>query len=78
MTRFIDGLPALPEAVEAAVRGAVEQAVALPTPPSFPIPGNDGQRLLALERSGLVDTPPEDSFDRLTWLAARRMAPLER
>jgi GAF domain-containing protein len=43
------------------------------TPPSFPIPGNEGQRLLALERSGLVDTPPEDAFDRLTWLAARSL-----
>jgi excisionase family DNA binding protein len=73
MTRFIDGLPALREAVEAAVRGAVEPAFPFATPPSFPIPGNEGQRLLALERSGLVDTPPEDSFDRLTWLAARSL-----
>jgi excisionase family DNA binding protein len=73
MTRFIDGLPALPEAVEAAVRGAVEPAFPFATPPTFPIPGNEGQRLLALERSGLVDTPPEDSFDRLTWLAARSL-----
>lgn len=73
MTRFVDGLPALPDAAEAAIRGAVEQAVPFETPPSFPIPGNEGQRLLALERSGLVDTPPEDSFDRLTWLAARSL-----
>jgi CheY-like chemotaxis protein len=73
MTRFIDGLPALPEAIEAAIRGAVEQPVPFETPPSFPFPDNEGQRLLALERSGLVDTPPEDSFDRLTWLAARSL-----
>lgn len=70
MTRFIDGLPSLPEAVEAAVRGATEQTGVFETPPPFPIPSNERQRLLALERSGLVDTPPEESFDRLTWLAA--------
>jgi excisionase family DNA binding protein len=73
MTRFIDGLPALPEAIAAAIRGAVEHPVPFETPPSFPFPDNEGQRLLALERSGLVDTPPEDSFDRLTWLAARSL-----
>lgn len=71
MMRFIDGLPSLPEAVEAAVEGAAGQTAVFETPPPFPIPGNEGQRLLALERSGLVDTPPEESFDRLTWLATR-------
>jgi excisionase family DNA binding protein len=73
MTLFIDGLPALPEAIEAAIRGAVEHPAPFETPPLFPFPDNEGQRLLALERSGLVDTPPEDSFDRLTWLAARSL-----
>jgi excisionase family DNA binding protein len=38
--------------------------------PSFPTADNEGQRLKALERSGLVDTVPEKAFDRLTWLAA--------
>jgi excisionase family DNA binding protein len=73
MTRFIDGLPALPAAIEAAIRGAVEHPAPFETPPSFPFPDNESQRLLALERSGLVGTPPEDSFDRLTWLAARSL-----
>lgn len=73
MIRFIDGLSALPEAVEAAIRGAIELPVPFETPPSFPFPANEGQRLVALERSGLVDTPPEDAFDRLTWLAARSL-----
>jgi excisionase family DNA binding protein len=73
MTLFIDGLPALPEAIEAAIRGAVALPVPFETPPAFPFPDNEGQRLLALERSGLVDTPPEDSFDRLTWVAARSL-----
>lgn len=72
-TRFIDGLDSLPAAVAAAIQGAVEPPVPFETPPSFPFPANEGQRLLALERSGLVDTPPEDAFDRLTWLAARSL-----
>ncbi len=37
---------------------------------SFPVPANEGQRLAALERSGLLRTPPEPAFDRLTWLAS--------
>ncbi len=73
MTLYIDGLLALPAAIEAAVQGAVEHPLPFATPPSFPFPANESQRLLALERSGLVGTPPEDSFDRLTWLAARSL-----
>jgi excisionase family DNA binding protein len=42
--------------------------------PAFPIAGNEGQRLLALQQSGLVDTAPEPSFDRLTWLASHVLA----
>lgn len=38
---------------------------------AFPIALNERQRLVALERTGLVDTPPEEAFDRLTWLAAQ-------
>lgn len=72
-TVFVDGLPALPAAIETALRGAVAHPVPFETQPTFPFPDNEGQRLLALERSGLVDTPPEDSFDRLTWLAARSL-----
>lgn len=37
---------------------------------SFPVASNEGQRLAALERTGLVGTSPEPSFDRLTWLAS--------
>lgn len=39
----------------------------------FPIALNERQRLVALERSGLLDTPPEEAFDRLTWLAAQSL-----
>jgi excisionase family DNA binding protein len=72
-TRFLQDLAGLDEAVEAALRGPGDQRAAFATPPLFPVPGNEGQRLLALERSGLVDTPPEDAFDRLTWLAAQTL-----
>jgi excisionase family DNA binding protein len=48
-----------------------------PTPPPadtlFPIALNESQRLVALERSGLLDTLPEEAFDRLTWLASRNL-----
>jgi GAF domain-containing protein len=40
----------------------------------FPVAANERQRLAALERSGLVDTQPEDVFDRLTWLASHSLA----
>jgi excisionase family DNA binding protein len=52
-------------------RGA---AAAAPDPDApFPLAANEGQRLISLERAGLVDTPPEDAFDRLTWLACRTL-----
>ncbi|WP_207480928.1 GAF domain-containing protein [Arenibaculum pallidiluteum] len=72
-TRFIDGLPTLPEALEATLRGTGGPIVPFEGTPPFPVPGNEGQRLLAVERLGLVDTPPEDCFDRLTWLATRTL-----
>ena len=72
--RFLEGLAGLAEAAEAAVRGPGDLSAGFDSPPPFPIPGNEAQRLLALERSGLVDTPPEDAFDWLTWLAARTLA----
>lgn len=39
----------------------------------FPIALNERQRLVALERTGLLDSPPEEAFDRLTWLAAQSL-----
>jgi hypothetical protein len=32
---------------------------------------NDADRLLTLRATGLLDTPPEENFDRLTMLASR-------
>jgi excisionase family DNA binding protein len=39
----------------------------------YPVALNEQQRLVALERSGLVDSAPEDAFDRLAWLAANTL-----
>ena len=44
-----------------------------PTDATFPIALNERQRLIALERSGLLDTAPEEAFDRLAWLAAEAL-----
>ncbi len=44
----------------------------LPAPArNYPVPANEGARLAALQASGLVDSPQESVFDRLTWLAAQ-------
>jgi len=37
---------------------------------SFPVAPNEASRLQAVRRSGLVNSPAEAPFDRLTWLAA--------
>ncbi|MDQ0512120.1 GAF domain-containing protein [Ancylobacter amanitiformis] len=75
-------LPRRVAPVEAAEQAAAAIRISLvdagaPTPPVsdtlFPIALNESQRLVALERSGLLDTLPEEAFDRLTWLAARNL-----
>jgi GAF domain-containing protein len=44
----------------------------VPAPdPAYPVPPNEAARLAALHATGLVDTPAEHVFDRLTWLAAQ-------
>jgi PAS domain S-box-containing protein len=39
--------------------------------PAAPLPRNEAQRLAAVRRLKLLDTPPEERFDRVTRLAAR-------
>src|SRR5579859_6344871 len=39
--------------------------------PAAPLPANEAQRLEALRALHLLDTPPEERFDRITRLAAR-------
>ncbi|MDQ7249970.1 helix-turn-helix domain-containing protein [Dongia sedimenti] len=63
----------LPEAVRAALRDPRTPAEVMEGNPTFPIAANEGQRLVALDRSGLLDTGPEEAFDRLTWLAGRSL-----
>jgi excisionase family DNA binding protein len=58
------------EVIEQAIAGD-EPVTFQPGDAPFPIARNEGQRLIALERTGLLDTAPEEAFDRLTWLAAQ-------
>lgn len=40
-------------------------------PPAIPRPANERDRLAALLRPGILDTPPEERFDRIVRLATR-------
>jgi len=37
--------------------------------PAYPVPFDEAARLRAVGRTGLLDTPAEAAFDRITWLA---------
>jgi len=53
------------------VRTAVTpQGEFLPDPaPTYPVAPDEARRLAALGSTGLLDTPAEEVFDRITWLA---------
>jgi len=40
---------------------------------AFPVSQDERRRLMAVERSGLLHSQSEESFDRLTWLAAQSL-----
>jgi excisionase family DNA binding protein len=42
-----------------------------PSTHDYPLPQDETARLAAVRASGLLDTPPEHVFDRLTWLATQ-------
>jgi excisionase family DNA binding protein len=60
----------LAEAVRNALSDSTELTDLLSEVSPFPLAANEGQRLKALERSGLLTAPPEETFDQLTWLAS--------
>jgi excisionase family DNA binding protein len=65
-----------PEQLPVALGAALADSASIleDVPPGIPVAPNEGQRLQALQRSGLVDTAPEKSFDRLTRLAGNVLA----
>ena len=63
----------LPSALRAVFAPAIKRAGLAESAPTFPIAANERQRLAAVERAGLVNTPPEAAFDHLTRLASRSL-----
>lgn len=61
----------LPEAVRDLLRDQSPPSGTGDPAPPWPLAANENQRLAALDRSGLAQSPPEEAFDRLTWLAGR-------
>jgi len=68
-----DTTAALAETVQAALRDYAAPDPLFPEPPSFPVAPNERERLAAVDRSGLLDTGPEEAFDRLAWLASHSL-----
>ncbi|MDG2520585.1 excisionase family DNA-binding protein [Caulobacter segnis] len=62
-----------PKAAFEAAREVLGQGLDKAAAAPYPLALNEAHRLVALERTGLLDTPPEEAFDRLTWLAARAL-----
>lgn len=57
-------------AARSAIGAATPSVEFLPDPaPNYPVPSNEAARLAALAASTLMDSPPEQVFDRVTWLA---------
>ncbi|MET0498705.1 MAG: excisionase family DNA-binding protein [Steroidobacteraceae bacterium] len=63
----------LPLAIRAALTPSSTHPQSMQDPLFFPIAANESQRLQAVERSGLLATPAEPAFDRLTWLASHNL-----
>lgn len=63
----------LAETVRAVLSDKPDSAITLPKDLPFPVAPNEGQRLAAVQRSGLMDTGVDEVFDRLTWLASETL-----
>ena len=64
----------LPDAVRDLLRDRTAPSGTADPAPPYALAANENQRLAALDRSGLLDSLPEEAFDRLTWLAGRCLA----
>ncbi|WP_323139832.1 GAF domain-containing protein [Massilia phyllosphaerae] len=54
------------------LKSVAAPAPVVPPPPGpHPLPVDEPARLAAVEASGLIDSPQENVFDRLTWLATQ-------
>ncbi|KQQ47327.1 excisionase [Duganella sp. Leaf126] len=63
---------AMPVAAPRPVPATASHAEFLPAATAaYPVSHDEARRLLALDATGLVDTPAESVFDRLTWLASQ-------
>jgi excisionase family DNA binding protein len=65
-----------PQALADAVRTALQDAGEVKPfsiDPSIPVAINEGGRLAALQRSGLLEAGTEETFDQITWLASRSL-----
>lgn len=51
--------------------GLADDEFHLPATVDYPVPADESGRLKALAMTGLVDSAPERTYDRLTWLASR-------
>jgi excisionase family DNA binding protein len=69
----VDELPARIRALICPPPLSHARSARVPSParPPYPVLLNEAERVAAVERTGLVGTPPEDDFDRLTWLASQ-------
>ena len=73
--RLMERVPTKPEAT---IGQAVEAALSPVSPaefqpvqaPAYPVGDDEATRLVALAASGLIDTPPEERFDRIVRLAS--------
>lgn len=68
--RLIERAPSPAAAVAAPAVPLAAEFQPIDQPP-FPVDEGEPARLVALAATGLIDSPPEHVFDRLTWLATQ-------